>query len=91
MSERGEAIRRAEREEKDAARTNSEPGTASHIHYIDQDNNDDSNCNAVEERNKKLEQELFRLEQTAALREEVSRRLREKIDGYICKSRWRTG
>ena len=65
---------------KEASRTISEPGAASYIHYIDQDNTDNGQFNEVEERNKKLEQELFRLEQTAALREEVSRRLREKIE-----------
>ena len=68
---------------KEALRTNSEPLVA--INMLEEDtvdsNHDHSDWNtAVDERNKKLEQELFRLEQTAVLREEVSRRLREKID-----------
>ena len=39
-----------------------------------------SNLTSLEEKNRHLEQEIARLEQAAALREEMSRRLREKLE-----------
>ena len=62
----------------EAVRTSSDPQANST--WIEQDTTDNSDYHVVEERNKKLEQDLFRLEQTSALREQVARRLREKIE-----------
>ena len=63
---------------QEADRSNSDTPATPSIAY--QPSNDNHDWSAVEERNKKLEQELYRLEQTADLREEVSRRLREKVE-----------
>jgi len=61
-----------------AVRTHTDTPAAPGLAY--QPSNDNHDLSAVEERNKKLEQELYRLEQTADLREEVARRLREKVE-----------
>ena len=65
-------------QKREAAKTCSEPHA--NTNWSLEDTILTSDNHAVEERNKKLEQELFRLEQTSALREEVAKRLREKIE-----------
>ena len=59
---------------------NVEANTNKEDNVLIYENMTENNMSEIEERNRKLEQELFRLEQTATLREEVSRRLREKIE-----------